>query len=136
MELDQRQTELSERQIKFADMQAKIAFSNPDLDDRLSALIERLRDLRRQGAKEEDLLSVLADVKKLRSQAIHSQLMDGRERLGLAVEQGKLGRMQEELGAEQTKLTAEQGRLFQEVDGRMRQLIDEAVASGLAQTEP
>ena len=57
----------------------------------------------------------------------------GRQQGELGRQQGELGRQQGELGRRQGELGREQGRLAKIADAQLRQLIGEAMRSGLAQ---
>jgi bla regulator protein BlaR1 len=86
------------------------------------------------GAKQGALGARLGSVAAGRGAAADRESRDiSRQMEDLARQQEELGRQQEELGRQQEQLGREQERLGREAEGKLKLLLDDAIAHGLAE---
>jgi beta-lactamase regulating signal transducer with metallopeptidase domain len=135
--LGMRQGRLGMQQGEFGGRQAELSAQLAEIEARRQRVaIERLRqgDSRREAserAEEEARARTLGIERQLRElEARHEALSVEQEALGR--EQEALGRQQETLGVEQERLGEQQERIARSTERELAELLERAIASGIA----
>jgi beta-lactamase regulating signal transducer with metallopeptidase domain len=135
--LGERQARLGQQQGELGLRQAEINLRGAEVNARQQRLaVERMRE---PSAPREARERVDAEVRE-QMRELDRQMRElserhdalGREQEALGREQEKLGEKQAVLGAEQEKLGEQQERAGRQVERELRELVDRAVASGIA----
>ncbi|HKH45688.1 MAG TPA: M56 family metallopeptidase [Thermoanaerobaculia bacterium] len=119
-ELGEHQGELGEQQGKLGDEQGKLGDEMGRYGDRMGELASKQAELAESRDGDEDD-SLNAEMEELSAKM---------EALGKKME--ALGRQQEELGRKQEELGRQQEKIAHEGERKLRSLLDQAIASGLA----
>jgi len=133
-ELGAQQEVLGKQQEELGARMEQVRVNVPDITADLDKLKAELKKLS-SGATVEQVGEIQSEIGELQSKIgeVQSQAGDQQGRVGelmsaLGEKQGKLGEQQGELGRQQ-------GELAREATRKMKQLLDEAVAKGIAQPE-
>jgi len=133
-ELGKQQEALGKQQEELGAKMEQVHVNVPDMTAELDKLKAELKKLS-SGATIEQVGEIQAEIGELQSKIgeIQSRAGDQQGKVGelmsaLGEKQGKLGEQQGELGRQQAELAEEATR-------QMRQLLDEAIAKGIAQLE-
>ncbi|MGH9736841.1 MAG: M56 family metallopeptidase [Candidatus Acidiferrales bacterium] len=141
-DLDQQQEALGKQQEALGRQQEALGLQTesvrvkiPDLSAEMEKVEAQMKQLSAKGGTVEqigDLQSEIGDLQgrigEVQSQVGTQQSEIGREQSNLGLEQGELGRRQGEIGRRQ-------GELSRQASQQMKQLLDDAIAHGLAQSE-
>jgi len=106
-----------------------------DLQRRLGEAQAQLNQLHAPSATQEELGELQGALGDLQGKLGELQAKAGQQQGALGAKQGELGERQGKLGAEQGKLGERQGHLAEEISKKMKTLLDNALAKGLAQPE-
>jgi bla regulator protein blaR1 len=116
---------------KIEDMKIKL----PDLSAEMQKLEETMKKLSASGGTMYELRDLQGEIGELQSQIGEAESGAGREQGAFGHVQGEWGRKMGELGRQQGELGRKQAQLSREASRQMRQLLDDAVAKGLAKPE-
>jgi bla regulator protein blaR1 len=116
---------------KIEDMKIKL----PDLSAEMQKLQEAMKKLSENGGTMYELRDLQGEIGELQSQIGEAESGAGREQGAFGRVQGEWGRKMGELGRQQGELGRRQAQLSREASRQMRQLLDDAVAKGLAKPE-
>jgi beta-lactamase regulating signal transducer with metallopeptidase domain len=136
--LGAQQEALGAKQEKLGEQMEKVRVKIPDMTAELQKLEAELKKMTDGGTQEdlgriqEKIGEIQDRIGELQSQAGEQQSELGEKQGALGEEQGKLGEQQGELGEQQGKLGEQQEEESQKASQQMKQLLDEAVAKGLA----
>jgi len=132
--LGKQQEELGKQQEELGKRMEQIHVNVPDMTAELDKLRAELKQLN-SNATVEQVGQIQSEIGELQSKVgeIQSQAGDRQGKLG--EEMGTLGEKQGKLGEEQGELGNQQAKLAQEASRLMKQLLDEAIAKGIAQLE-
>lgn len=134
-ELGKQQEELGRQQEALGHKQEQASVPAPDVQKEIAKLKEALANLEVKNGgtitadELGDLQSKIGDIQG-RLGDLQGRIGDEQGRLG--EEQGKLGEKQGELGEQQGRLGAEQGRIADQVDRKVKSIIDESLHNGKA----
>lgn len=134
-ELGKQQEELGRQQEALGRKQEQASVPAPDVQKEIAKLKEALANLEVKNGgtitadELGDLQSKIGDIQG-RLGDLQGRIGDEQGRLG--EEQGKLGEKQGELGEQQGRLGAEQGRIADQVDRKVKSIIDESLHNGKA----
>lgn len=139
--LGARQEALGKQQEALGDQMEKVRIKVPDMTTQLQKLEAELKKLGDSGTPDD--LSRIQDkigeiqsrIGELQSQAGDQQSQLGEKQGALGEQQGKLGDEQGKLGEQQEELGRQQEEASQKASQQMKQLLDQAVAHGLAKPE-
>jgi bla regulator protein blaR1 len=116
---------------KIEDMKIKV----PDLSAEMQKLEEAMKKLSANGGTINELSDLQSQIGELQSRIGEVESSAGREQGGFGRQQGEWGRKMGELGREQGELGRKQAQQSREAARQMQQLLDDAVAKGLAKPE-
>jgi hypothetical protein len=134
-ELGRQQEALGAQQEEFGRQMEQVRVEVPDLTAELQKLQTRLDQLHKQGATQEELGELQGALGELQGKLGEIQGTAGERQGEIGAKQGELGAKQGKLGEQQGKLGEEQARLAREASRKMKVLLDNALAKGLAQPE-
>jgi beta-lactamase regulating signal transducer with metallopeptidase domain len=136
--LGEQQEALGKQQEALGDQMEKVRVKIPDMTAQLQKLEAELKKIS-DGGTQEDLgriqerIGEIQDrIGELQSQAGDQQSQLGEKQGALGEQQGKLGEQQGKLGEQQGELGRLQEEASKKASQQMKQLLDEAVAHGLA----
>lgn len=137
-ELGERQAALGERQAELGHRQGELGRLQGELAGRQGQLAAQQAELavRQIGASEAERERLDEQMERLNDQmrALGREMREHGEPMAeLGRRQAELGREQGELGRQQGELGRQQGELARVAQRELRELLDKAVASGLAQ---
>jgi bla regulator protein blaR1 len=138
-ELSAQQAALGNLQEELSRQQQQVRVAAPDIASDVDRLAESLK-----GAKNAKELSDLQqELSRLQAKLSESQFNVSREQSKLSEKQAELGRQQSELSRrqsdlsrQQSSLSAAQARAWGEALKKLRQMLSEAIRSGVAEPEP
>jgi hypothetical protein len=130
-----RQNALSAQQEELGKEMEQVRVPVPDLTAELRKLQAQLDQLHKHGATQEELGDLQSALGDLQGKLGEIQSKAGEQQGELGAKQGELGARQGKLGEEQGKLGEQQARLAKEASRKMKALLDDALAKGLAQPE-
>jgi beta-lactamase regulating signal transducer with metallopeptidase domain len=133
-ELGKQQEALGKQQQELGAKMEKIRVNVPDMTAELEKLKAELKQLT-SGATVEQVGHIQSEIGELQSKMGNLQSHAGEQQGKLGEEMGALGEQQGKLGKQQGELGRQQGELAREASRQMKQLLDEALAKGLAQPE-
>jgi len=133
-ELGKQQEALGKQQQELGAKMEKIRVNVPDMTAELERLKAELKQLT-SGATVEQVGHIQSEIGELQSKMGNLQSHAGEQQGKLGEEMGALGEQQGKLGEQQGELGRQQGELWREASRQMKQLLDEALAKGLAQPE-
>jgi beta-lactamase regulating signal transducer with metallopeptidase domain len=134
-ELGKQQEALGEQQEKLGEKMQEVRVKIPDMSAQLQKLEAEMKQLSANGGTVEQIGDLQSEIGELQSRIGEFESEAGRQQGDIGRQQGELGRQQGELGREQGELGREQGELARQASRRMKQLLDDAMARGLAQPE-
>ncbi len=134
-ELGKQQEALGKQQEELGAKMEQIHVNVPDMTAELDKLKVELKKLG-AGATTEQVGEVQSEIGELQSKIGDIQSQAGEQQSKLGEQMGALGEKQGKLGEEQGKLGEQQGQLAREASRQMKELLDEAIAKGIAQPEP
>jgi beta-lactamase regulating signal transducer with metallopeptidase domain len=136
--LGAQQEALGKQQEALGEQMEKVRIKIPDMTAELQKLEAELKQLGDSGTQDdlgriqEKIGEIQNRIGKLQSQAGDQQSQLGDKQDALGEQQGKLGEQQGKLGEQQGELGRQQKEASRKADQEMKQLLDEAVAHGLA----
>jgi beta-lactamase regulating signal transducer with metallopeptidase domain len=134
-ELGKQQEALGKQQEELGRKQQEVSVKVPDLTAQLQEIGAELKQLSTNGGTMEQIGELQGKIGELQSRIGEIQGDAARQQGKLGNVQGELGRKQGELGRQQGELGRKQGELSKQAMHQMKQLLDEALASGLARPE-
>jgi beta-lactamase regulating signal transducer with metallopeptidase domain len=134
-ELGRQQEKLGAQQEELGRKMEQVRVEVPDLTAELQKLQTQLDQLHKHGATQEELGDLQGALGELQGKLGEIQSKAGEQQGEIGAKQGELGAQQGKLGEQQGKLGEEQGRLAGEAWHKMKGLLDNAFAKGLAQPE-
>jgi len=134
-ELGRQQEALGAQQEELGRQMEQVRVEVPDLTAELQKLQAQLDQLHKHGGTQEELGELQGALGELQGKLGEIQGKAGERQGEIGAKQGALGELQGKLGEQQGKLGEEQGRLAREVSRKMKGLLDNALAKGLAQPE-
>lgn len=133
-ELGKQQEALGKQQEELGAKMEQIQVTVPDMTAELDKLRAELKQLG-PTATMEQMGEIQSEIGELQSKIGELQSHAGEQQGKLGEEMGALGEKQGELGEQQGKLGERQGELAEKASRQMKQLLDEAIAKGIAQPE-
>jgi beta-lactamase regulating signal transducer with metallopeptidase domain len=133
-ELGKQQEALGKQQEELGARMEKIRVNIPDMTAELEKLKAELKQLS-SGATMDQVGHIQSEIGDLQSKIGDIQSHAGDQQGKLGEEMGALGEKQGKLGEEQGKLGEQQAKLAEQASRDMKQLLDEAIAKGLAHPE-
>jgi len=133
-ELGKQQEALGKQQEELGAQMEKIHVNVPDMTAELDKLKAELKKLS-SGATVEQVGHIQEEIGELQSKIGEIQSHAGDQQGRLGEQMGALGEKQGKLGELQGELGRQQGDLAEEASRQMKQLLDDAIAKGLAQPE-
>ena len=134
-ELGRQQEALGAKQEELGRQMEQVRVEVPDLTADIQKLQAQLDQLHKHGATQEELGDLQGALGELQGKLGEIQGKAGERQGEIGTKQGELGARQGKLGEQQGKLGEEQGRLAGEAWHKMKGLLDNALAKGLAQPE-
>jgi beta-lactamase regulating signal transducer with metallopeptidase domain len=116
---------------KIQDMKIKL----PDLSAEMQKLEDAMKKLSANGGTINELSDLQSEIGDLQSRIGEVESSAGREQGAVGREQGEWGRKMGELGRQQGELGRKQAQQSREAARQMQQLLDDAVAKGVAKPE-
>ncbi len=135
------QDALGKEQDALGDQMEKVRIKIPDMTAELQKLEAELKHLGDSGTQEdlsqiqEKIGEIQNRIGELQSQAGDQQSQLGEKQGALGEQQGKLGEEQGKLGEQQAELGRQQEQASKKASQQIKQLLDQAVAQGLAKPE-
>jgi beta-lactamase regulating signal transducer with metallopeptidase domain len=140
-ELGKKQEELGKQQEALGKLQEalgakmeQVRVNVPDMSAELDKLKAELKKLS-AGATMEQIGDLQSEIGDLQSKIGDIQSHAGDQQSKLGEEMGALGEKQGKLGEQQGELGRQQGELAHEATKKMKALLDDAIAKGIAQLE-
>jgi beta-lactamase regulating signal transducer with metallopeptidase domain len=133
-ELGKQQEALGKQQEELGAKMEQIHVNVPDMTAELDKLKAELKKLS-SGATVEQVGEIQSEIGELQSKIGEIQSQAGDQQGHLGEQMGALGEKQGRLGEQQGELGRQQGELAREATRQMKQLLDEAIAKGIAQPE-
>jgi beta-lactamase regulating signal transducer with metallopeptidase domain len=133
--LGKQQEALGKQQAELGAKMQQIRVNVPDLNADLEKLKAELKQLSSSGATVEQVGHIQSEIGDLQSKIGNLQSHAGDQQGKLGEEMGALGEKQGKLGEEQGRLGEQQGKLAEQATHEMKQVLDEAIAKGIAQPE-
>jgi beta-lactamase regulating signal transducer with metallopeptidase domain len=136
--LGEQQEALGKQQEALGEQMEKVHVKIPDMTAQLQKLEAELKKMSDGGTQEdlgriqEKIGEIQDRIGELQSQAGDQQSQLGAKQGALGEQQGKLGEQQGKLGEQQGELGRQQEEASRKAAQQMKQLLDEAVAHGLA----
>ncbi len=136
--LGEQQEALGKQQEALGEQMEKVHMKIPDMTAQLQKLEAELKKMSDGGTQEdlgriqEKIGEIQDRIGELQSQAGDQQSQLGEKQGALGEQQGKLGEQQGKLGEQQGELGRQQEEASRKAAQQMKQLLDEAVAHGLA----
>src|SRR5208337_3704610 len=134
-ELGRQQEALGAQQEEFGRQMEQVRVEVPDLTAELQKLQAQLDQLHKHGGTQEELGDLQGALGELQGKLGEIQGKAGEQQRAIGDKQGELGARQGKLGEQQGKVGEQQGRLAKEASRKMKGLLDDALAKGLAQPE-
>jgi beta-lactamase regulating signal transducer with metallopeptidase domain len=134
-ELGRQQEVLGALQEEIGRQMEQVRVEVPDLTAELQKLQAQLEQLHKHGGTQEELGELQGALGELQGKLGEIQGKAGERQGAIGAKQGELGARQGKLGEQQGKLGEELARLAEEASRKMKGLLDEALAKGLAQPE-
>jgi len=131
-ELGRQQAKLGRQQAQLGEEQRKVQVKMPELEAQVSKIRAEIKSM----ASQQDLGRLQAAIGEMQSRVGEMQARAGEMQSVLGEQQARLGAEQGRMGAEQGRLGQEQARLAREATDKMRALLKDAIARGLATPEP
>jgi beta-lactamase regulating signal transducer with metallopeptidase domain len=132
--LGKQQEELGKQQEELGAKMEQIHVNVPDMTAELDKLKAELKQLN-SSATMEQVGHIQSEIGELQSKIGDLQSKAGDQQGKLGEQMGALGEKQGKLGEQQGELGRQQAELAQQASLQMKQLLDEAIAKGIAQLE-
>jgi len=133
-ELGKQQEALGKQQEELGAKMEQVHVNVPDMTAELDKLKAELKKLS-SGATMEQVGEIQSEIGELQSRIGEIQSRAGDQQGKVGELMGALGEKQGKLGEQQGELGRRQAELAQEASQQMKQLLDEAIAKGIAQLE-
>ncbi len=133
-ELGKQQEALGKQQEELGAKMEQVHVKVPDMTAEIDKLRAELKQLN-SSATVEQVGQIQSEIGELQSKIGEIQSKAGEEQGKLGEQQGALGEKQGKLGEQQGELGRQQGELAKKASREMKQLLDEAIAKGIAQPE-
>jgi beta-lactamase regulating signal transducer with metallopeptidase domain len=133
--LGKQQESLGEQQEALGKKMEAVRVQIPDLSGQMEKLEAEMKQLSANGGTVEQIGDLQSQIGELQSRIGEIQSQAGRQQGEIGRQQGELGRKQGELGRQQGELGERQADLSRQASKQMKQLLDDALAHGLAQPE-
>jgi beta-lactamase regulating signal transducer with metallopeptidase domain len=134
-ELGKQQEALGQQQEDAARKMEEMKLKIPDLTAEMQKLESEMKQLSANGGTMEELGNLQGELGELQSRIGEVQSGAGREQGSFGRQQGEFGRKMGELGRQQGELGRQQATIAREASRQMQQLLDDAIAHGLAKPE-
>ena len=134
-ELGKQQEALGQQQEEAARKMEEMKLKIPDLTAEMQKLESEMKQLSANGGTMEELGNLQGELGELQSRIGEVQSGAGREQGSFGRQQGELGRKMGELGRQQGELGRQQATMAREASRQMQQLLDDAIAHGLAKPQ-
>ncbi|MGA8431785.1 MAG: M56 family metallopeptidase [Candidatus Sulfotelmatobacter sp.] len=133
-ELGKQQEALGKQQEELGAKMEQVHVKVPDMTAEIDKLRAELKQLN-SSATVEQVGQIQSEIGELQSKIGEIQSKAGEEQGKLGEQEGALGEKQGKLGEQQGELGRQQGELAEKASREMKQLLDEAIAKGIAQPE-
>ena len=133
-ELGKQQEALGKQQEELGAKMEQVQINVPDMTAELDKLKAELKKLS-SGATVEQVGEMQSEIGELQSKIGEIQSQAGDQQSKIGEQMGALGEKQGKLGEQQGELGRQQGELAHEATKKMKALLDEAIAKGIAQLE-
>jgi beta-lactamase regulating signal transducer with metallopeptidase domain len=134
-DLARQQEDLAKQEEDAANKIQEMKIKVPDLSAEMQKLEDAMKKLSANGGTINELSDLQSEIGELQSRIGEVESSAGREQGSFGREQGEWGRKMGELGRQQGELGRKQGQQSREAARQMQQLLDDAVAKGLAKPE-
>ena len=134
-DLARQQEDLAKQEEDAANKIQEMKIKVPDLSAEMQKLEDAMKKLSASGGTINELSDLQSEIGELQSRIGEVESSAGREQGAFGREQGEWGRKMGELGREQGELGRKQAQESREAARQMQQLLDEAVAKGVAKPE-
>jgi beta-lactamase regulating signal transducer with metallopeptidase domain len=134
-ELGKQQEALGKQQEALGEKMEEVRVKIPDMSAELQAVAAKMKELSANGGTQEEIGELQSQIGELQSRVGEIQSDAGRQQSEIGRQQSELGRKQGELGRQQGELGRQQGEVAKRATRQMRELLDDAIAHGLAQLE-
>jgi beta-lactamase regulating signal transducer with metallopeptidase domain len=134
-DLARQQEDLAKQEEDAANKIQEMKIKVPDLSADMQKLEEAMKKLSANGGTINELSDLQSEIGELQSRIGELESGAGREQGAFGREQGEWGRKMGELGRQQGELGRKQAEESREAARHMQQLLDDAVAKGLAKPE-
>jgi beta-lactamase regulating signal transducer with metallopeptidase domain len=134
-ELGKQQEALGQQQEEAARKMEEMKLKIPDLTAEMQKLESEMKQLSANGGTMEELGNLQGELGELQSRIGEVQSGAGRDQGSFGRQQGEFGRKMGELGRQQGELGRQQATIAREASRQMKQLLDDALAHGLAKPE-
>ncbi len=134
-ELGRHQETLGAQQEELGKQMEQVRVEVPDLTAELHKLEAQVEQLHKHGATQEELGNLQGALGELQGKLGELQGKAGERQGAIGAKQGELGARQGKLGEQQEKLGEQQERLAKDASQKMKGLLDNALAKGLARPE-
>lgn len=133
--LGKRQEVLGKQQEALGQQMESVRIKVPNLSAEMEKVEAEMKQLSANGGTVEQIGDLQSEIGNLQSRVGELQSQAGTRQSQIGREQSDLGRTQSELGRQQGDLGRRQGELSRQASQQMKQLLEDAVAHGLAQPE-
>lgn len=133
--LGKQQEALGRQQEALGQQMESVRVKIPDLSAQMEKLEAEMKQLSVDGGTMEQIGDLQSQIGELQSRVGELQSQAGMRQSQIGRRQGNLGRQQGELGRQQGELGRRQGELSRQASKQTKQLLDDAIAHGLAQSE-
>ncbi len=133
--LERRMEKLTSRQDELHKQFEQVRVPVPDLTQDLKNMQTRLEQLHKNGASQEELGELQGSLRELQGKLSELQDEAGGEMGAVGGKQGELGAQQEALGERQYDMAQQQAHELKEIHRKLKTMLDDALAKGLAQPE-
>jgi beta-lactamase regulating signal transducer with metallopeptidase domain len=134
-ELGKQQEALGKQQEALGEKMEEVRVKIPDMSAELQAVAAKMKELSANGGTQEEIGELQSQIGELQSRVGEIQSDAGRQQSEIGRQQSELGRKQGELGRQQGELGRQQGEVAKRATRQMKELLDDAIAHGLAQLE-
>jgi len=134
-DLARQQEDLAKQEEDAANKIQEMKIQVPDLSAEMQKLEDAMKKLSASGGTINELSDLQSEIGELQSRIGELESGAGREQGAFGREQGEWGRKMGELGRRQGELGRKQAQESREAARQMQQLLDDAVAKGLAKPE-
>jgi beta-lactamase regulating signal transducer with metallopeptidase domain len=133
--LGKQQEALGQQQEEAAQKMEEMKLKIPDMTADMQKLETEMKQLSASGGTVQEIGDLQRELGELQQRIGEVESSAGREQGMFGRSQGELGRKQGELGRRQGELGRQQAQLARDASRQMKQLLDDAVAKGVAKPE-